>query len=280
MAASIQSSLTLQPSILAHSDSGCRGYFKYLYGPAQPGDPTPVGALSQTHFTLDCATVANIPAAENTVYLKHYYRWKNVSSRLLGPGTTFSVTYGWLTGVDSTIGSEMGTSVDNSRTSQESISATVGAEAGVNVGIVEAKVSASLTVGGTFTQMMNETFSATITRSTQFSAQKSGSQTESVTGADNADRVYTVWQLMEEFVYADSVSGEEITVATIRSTSGFVAGALPQSSWRPISIRWPQAGVMEQGTQTFAQQTTDFPRGSAAVARTSVRLIQVPEVQR
>jgi hypothetical protein len=221
--------------------------------------------------------VANISAADGTVYLKHYRRWKNVASRLLGPGTAYSLTYGWSTGVDETSGTQMELSVDQSTTDQENVSATVGASVGVSIpDVASVSVNTSLTVGGTFTQMLDQRFTSTLTHSVQISSQKNGSETESVSGVDNTDRVYTVWQLMDDYVYADSVSGQEITVASIQNTSAFPTASLPLASWHAVSIYWPEVGVLEQGTQVFAQETTDFPRSGGVAARTSVRLFQVP----
>jgi hypothetical protein len=238
----------------------------------------PAGANTGSDIITECITF-QVVTPQQDVYLQHDRLWKNLTSRLLGPGTAYEITYTWLEGVETSNGFEWG-QTSGATTVTESTwnncvegSVKASAKAGFDIGFASAEVSVETSLrdeycfGGKNSQEVSQTLSQSLSQTNTITSQRGGSETTSVSGADGVDRIYTVWQLMDQYSYV-KVDGTHISTADLTRDSAFtgLTSSAPDE-WRAAGIIWPNGGSVRQGTNFFAQMTRDFlvPGSSARV---------------
>jgi len=230
------------------------------------------GSTYSWTYTLGCVTFHDFEL-EAVVRLKHDRIWRNVTSRALWPGTSYSITYRWTEGVETSNGFDW-TSTEGTKTMSEDnwnncVGGSVKAEAGVKLFGVETKVTGEVhdegCWGGKEASETSESLSETFRNTETVTSQRGGEETTAVSGTDGSTRVYTVWQLVDQYTYVDSV-GEEFTTDSVKAESGYSgikSSFVDSPGWSQVDIIWPTP--LHQNTQLFAQQTTDWPIESGSL---------------
>lgn len=178
-----------------------------------------------------------VPKDSFQVRLKKSYYWQNLGSRVLGPGTTYSLTYEWSEGVSKTNSSEFSYSL------------------GASGDLFGISLSAS----------MSQTFKEEIT----ISQESRKTETQTVQGIDGHLRVYTVWQLVTEYDFVDNL-GRRITKDTLKNvpqiknliqkinTTSLGSIGLGGPSIKPVVQGIAELPIMTAGSSNILQLTYDF----------------------
>lgn len=245
-------------------------------------DPNVFGPLPDIAFApvaTECITF-HLIKPDLPVFLQHDRLWLNLTSRLLGPGTTYSVTYRWVDGVETSNGFEWGQTSGSTSLTEETwenciegsvkTKATASFDAGFAKGeaSIEAELRDEFCFGGKNAEEVSQSITQTNTSRNTVTSERGGEETTTVAGADGVDRIYTVWQLQNQYSYVTS-DGTHIQDSNLSDDSAFdtlVNQSSPPSEWQPVDVIWPNNGSIRQGTNFFAQQTRDFAiPGSSAI---------------
>lgn len=172
------------------------------------------------------AFAVKIPKDSAEVFLRHRVYWQNLGSRVLGPGTSYSITYIWLEGSSTTNISEFSYSL------------------GFDASFGGLGLSAS----------MSQSFSSEVSVYTE----RSTEETQTVTGIDGYHRVFTVWQLINEYDLVDR-NGNKITGDVIENIPMIkdVLSSVPEEF--PYKFRVVDMPSLILGTSIIYQLTYDFP---------------------
>jgi hypothetical protein len=206
--------------------------------------------------------------------LRHRRFWRNLSSRLLAPGTAYSITYRWSRGVQETNAKEFGTVVARSFLQDSTAGAGIGGTFkpfGINIFDIQ--------FDNRTARRYSHGLSSRFRQERTVTVREAGEVTESVEGVDGMLRVYTVWQLVDEYDFLDDTDGSP-TQGDIMDATFFegcpefhtrmnnwdviisVNGTDNRPGLRRGRIIYPSA--LQHGTNFFVQATTDFPLSSSA----------------
>ena len=164
------------------------------------------------------------------VYFRQIRFWKNLASRLIGPGTSYSISY------TSTVGTETYQAWEFSAT----IGYEVSWETGIDIGIFSSEVNHKLSFE----------FSSTFKTSKTFTTERSVTETQIVEAKEGVNRVYTVWQLMDGYDLVDE-NGTKLTPENLKDYIHLETGKTMDKV-----LNLP---TLIQGTTSIAQSTSDFP---------------------
>jgi hypothetical protein len=217
-----------------------------------------------------------VSCAEHAI-IRHQRFWRNVTSRLLGPGTTYSVSYTWSEGVEQTTGNDVLWTVAEEF--------ELARRLGINV------LAGTYTFDQTAANIVSEELTTRFSSSRTVSQFTETTEEQSVRGVDGMDRVYTVWQLVDEYDFIDDTDGsptegqrmDQVYHQRCDDYQRFREAADADAKFQGYAgvTRTIFPVSLQQGTQFFAQMTSDFPRNAAAAvtsgepATTSVRYYRI-----
>jgi len=283
------------------------GAMRSLCAISEDEHPIKPNGTIKTIIRQECMTFHQFELVR-PVEIRHVRYWVNVGSRVLGPGTDYSMTLSWNEGVALTNGFEFNSTVGHTSISEQSYknctseSFKFSASQGLSLfeGILDLGFNEETTTGeeecytGKNAEQTSTTLSRTFSDVRTVTRDSTVSETTSVTAAVGADRVYTVWQLVDRYIFVDP-DGTTIDPADLLMDHGYTQGLgateIPEltpkyleehgwdpeifyfedgsvrfiGTWKPIAVSWPTDGRLDDRTQLFIQQTMDFPHEGSLV---------------